>query len=102
MENQTSPPQEFLDDMEKYEVKNWTDPRAFYDYYKAWSEGVKPEKIDGHWKWPSSYKHPLSHERYIIEKGKILDTITGREAPEEEKMINDMQREQFLKDFTNF
>ena len=102
MESQTSPPQEFLDDMEKYGVKNWTNPLAFYDYYKAWSDGVVPEKIDGRWKWPSAYKHPLSHERYIMENNKIIDTITGKEALEEDKIMNDIKREEFLKDFTNF
>tara|TARA_R100000458_G_C8066188_1_gene106981 strand:- start:146 stop:475 length:330 start_codon:yes stop_codon:yes gene_type:complete len=109
MNSETSPSQEFLDDMEKYGVKNWTDPRAFYDYHSAWTAGERPtwredseDPEGGYWKWSSKWKHPLSHERYINDGGILIDTITGKEATEEDKIMNDIKREEFLKDFTNF
>ena len=94
MSNETSPSQAFLDDMDKYGVKDWTNPRAFYDYHAAWKAGAKPDK-SGH--WPSDFKHPLSHERYVIEDDKLIDTITGKEATEEEKIVNDIMREDYLR-----
>ena len=94
----TSPSQEFLDAMDRYGVKDWTNPLAFYDYHSAWESGERPTKnTEGHWKWSSKYKHPLSHERYIIEGDKIIDTITGKEATEEEKMVNDTMREDYIR-----
>lgn len=99
MRAETSPSQEFLDDMEKYGVRDWTNPLAFYDYHAAWEAGEKPIKNEeGYWKWSSKYKDPLSHERYEEEDGKLIDTITGKESSHEEKAINDALREQFIKD----
>lgn len=40
------------------------DPRHWYDYRKAYKEGVNPpSKLGGH--WPSKYKR-LGHPRYYI------------------------------------
>ena len=88
------PDKGFLNFMEHHGVKDWENPQHFYDYMSAYKAGAEPDST-GH--WPSKYKHELSHERYKKIKGQLIDTITGKEATEEEKTVNDVLRDDYLR-----
>ena len=89
MTRQGPPEKAFINAMEKYGVKDWEHPKHYYDYMSAWRAGEMPDKT-GH--WLSKYKHPLHPNRFVRENGRWMDTISGKPATEEDRLINDMKR----------
>ena len=89
MSKQGPPEKAFLNAMKEYGIKDWSNPLHYYDYMGAWRAGEGPDK-GGH--WPSKYKHSLHPNRFIIENNRWIDTITGKKAQEEDKLLNDMKR----------
>ena len=53
-------------------------PEHKYDYRGAYKAGALPD-ASGH--WPSEFKDLDHPNRYVIEKGVRIDTITGKPAP---------------------
>ena len=89
---QGPPEKAFLDAMKEYGIKDWENPLHYDDYMSAWRAGERPNKKG---KWSSDYKHPLHPDRYEYENGRWIDTITMKSATLEDKIINDMKREDF-------
>ena len=89
MNKQGPPEEDFINAMKSYGVKDWENPKHYYDYMSAWRAGAMPDK-SGH--WPSKYKHPLHPNRYVQEGSSWIDTISGKPAKLEDKLLNDMKR----------
>ena len=83
---------EFKEFLDKHQVREWNNPKHYYDYFRAFKEGATPDK-EGH--WPSKYKHPMHPNRYIKEGGEWTDTITGKKADYEDKILQDFKRKDF-------
>lgn len=55
---------------------NPDDPLHHYDYRAAYLAGVGPDKKTGH--WPSVFKAPDHPNRFVLEGGRLIDTINGQ------------------------
>ena len=87
---------EFLEFLDKNNVKDWQNPLHYYDYHAAWKAGDKPDE-NKH--WSSKFKHNLHPNRYIKENDTWMDTKYNEEVPEAQVNEQTTLRNQFEDDY---
>ena len=77
------------------------DPRHYYDYRAAYEAGAEPtyNKELGKWKWPSSFKHDLHKDRYIVkDDASVYDTKYEKPAKLEDMIVQSFRRKEYEED----